>query len=573
MPVSRPTRPERLSVTTLSVCVLAFGAWFVTLGADLRDGGHAVALAWRLSLGDGVFTDEMNVQALGALCAVPVTWLWTHLFGVSGLVLTSRVFYLLLSVLVGAVCYAALRRALAPMTAALAVLVPLLALPYQLPVLSYNTAPILFVLLALSTGMAALWSRRGRWAAVAGASAAAAAVSNPTMTPGAVLLLLCLVMLSRQKPVITGVLVGGMAVTVPFVAWLLLGPGPAAISDTLSYTLAYQADRPPPSTRWATLVDTFGSNLGSPRYWPMWALAAAASIPFLPKFVRGLACVLVPFAAAAVSLRDDFTTDPPALFGRPVGTLAIVVSLALVVPLTVFVLQERRRDLTRMLALSLPAAALQTPIIGATTSSGPLLGVAVIGATPALAALAAGWVEMVRTYVPGRAVMVTGPALVVVVAGVLALRPFYDPFPWQLTARITSGPYAGLSTSPEQAALFDVLRRDTQRWLRPGGTVLFYGTIPGGYLIADSTPRTNILWLNDFGQANTQTLRYFSRKGGPPDVVFVEVRSASRAGGWDELAARDPLMGFVLRNYRVADAGTGKVYRIFEAGDAGPVSR
>ena len=128
-PESAGTLREMRLVRWSAILLAIFACWRSTVGADLSDDAHNIALAWRMSLGDAHFVDEMNPQATGSLLAVPFTWLWTQLFGMTGLVLASRIFFVAVAFGVGFLAYRALRTALRPVTAAIAVAAPLMALP------------------------------------------------------------------------------------------------------------------------------------------------------------------------------------------------------------------------------------------------------------------------------------------------------------------------------------------------------------------------------------------------------------------------------------------------------------
>ena len=101
-------RPGRLTLFTALVGLWALAR--VQLGFDYGDGPHAVGLAMRLADGDRPFVDEMNVQVMGSWPAVPFVWLWTHTVGTDGIILASRAYFVLLSLLVAHVSW----RAVAP---------------------------------------------------------------------------------------------------------------------------------------------------------------------------------------------------------------------------------------------------------------------------------------------------------------------------------------------------------------------------------------------------------------------------------------------------------------------------
>jgi hypothetical protein len=544
-------RREELLVRWGAVLLAIFACWWSTLGADLSDDGHNIALAWRMSLGDSPFVDEMNIQATGSLVAVPFTWVWTHLFGMTGLVLASRLFFVAVAFGVGFLAYRALRTTLRPVTAAIAVAAPLMALPYHLGQISYNTMPILGLVLGTAAGFAAILCRDRRWAFVCGAAVAVGVLSFPLVVIGGVMLLAAVLVLSRRREVVVSVALGGLAVAVPFGLWLLVCVGPSLVAETVRFTLDFQSLRLPVEQRGRLALDAYTFHLGLRKYWPMWAAALVAAIPMLPVRLRATAVAAVPLLAAVPSVHIVFNGPPGPAFGKLAGIYVTLLSMALLVPVSVWAAQRRRRDIGILIGLSLPVALVLVPLVASSTSSGVAWGVHVIGVCSLLMALAAGWCEMVADLMP-RARPLFGALLVVTIALLLALKPFKDPFPWQATTRITTGAFAGISTDAAGATRINETSAAAERWVEPGDGVLLYG-LAGDYLLTRGDPVTNIMWLGDFGATNQSTLNYFERSGRTPDVVFMNRALIDQLGGYDALASRDPLIAYIMTNYYVVD--------------------
>ena len=546
------TRHEELLVRWVAVLLAIFALWWSTLGADLSDDGHNIALAWRMSLGDSPFVDEMNIQATGSFLAVPFTWVWTNLFGTTGLVLASRFFFVAVAFGVGFLSYRALRTTLRPVTAAIAVAAPLMALPYHLGQISYNTMPILGLVLGTAAGFAAILRRDRRWAFVCGTAVAIGVLSFPLIVIGGLILLAAVLGLSRRREVVVSVALGGMAVAVPFGLWLLVGVGPSLVAETVRFTLDVQSLRLPVEQRGQVALDAYTFHLGLRKYWPMWATALVAALPMLPFRLRAAAVAAVPALAAVPSVHIVFNGPPGPAFGKLAGIYVTVLSLALLVPVSVWAAQRQRRDIGVLICLSLPVALVQVPLVAATTSSGVAWGVHVIGVCSLLMALAAGWCEMVADWVP-RARPLLGALLVVTIGLLLALKPFKDPFPWKATTRISTGAFAGISTDAAGATRIYETSAAAERWVEPGDGVLLYG-LAGDYLLTRGDPVTNIMWLADYGAGNQATLDYFQRSGRTPDVVFVNRSLIDELGGFNELAGRDPLIAYIVANYHVVDS-------------------
>lgn len=549
---------DRRSVVLL-LALVAFGCWYATLGASLRDDAHAVALAWRIARGDVPFQDEMNLQVLGALPAVAFVWVWLQLVGVTGLVLASRIFFVAFAAVIGVFAVRALRTRLGWGPACAAVITASLALPYNIAEVSYNTVALLMLVLASAAGFAAVQTLSRGWAAIAGVSVTVGMIILPQTAPGALVLLALVTAFTRRRQLLLALLGGVLVPATGFVLWVALHPGIQALVDTLNYTSEYQAQRGAPEQRLLRTVTTFGDQISEPVYWPMWLLTLVASIP-RSRAVARVALGLVPLAAAAPAWSHLFTAPGYVTFGDPAGMYGLILLTALTPPATSWAVANPRHPLTALLLLTAPVSLLAVPVLAATTSSGPLWGAPAVGAVPLLMALVAIWATRVSTH--GAATLALLPALLMVVA--LALRPFPGAVPWQLTERLSEGAFWGLRATPGNAEMIRATTRASSQLLHPNEPVLFYGTRPGGYLVADEPPATNILWIDNFGEAGRVTLEYLCRTGRDPEVVFVEEGSATRAKGWKGLEKADPLMAYVAENYRLVADDVGGVYRVYE---------
>jgi hypothetical protein len=555
---------ESIAVGIAVAIIFLVLLWRITLGASLGDDAHVLALALRMAQGDRPFIDEMNLQALGSVWGVPLTWLWTHLVGLNGLVLVSRLGYLAFALGAGAAAYRALRVSFRPVVAATAVALPLLAPPYNLLDLGYNTAPIALGILGLCAAHAALTipgtPAGRRWALAAGAATASAVFSNPLTFAAGVVLLAGTALLARRRAVILPLTVGAAAVT-GFALVFFASVGFGAIRRTLDYTSAYRESDQTNVERFAAQFAPYRFYVWRPRFLPAAALALLSAAPRLPPRVRAVClvgaaiAVVVPsfFAFGAVGALGRVNTRP-AMGTLPAVTLVLLV-VVLALPVTAWAVRRRRRDIGMLLAIGLPAGLVGVFTVTVGTLSSSPWGAALVGGAPAVTALAAGWAVMAigAWRGLGRAACA---ALVAATLGLLVLTPFRDGFPWQLDARVASGPYAGVLTSPATQRQLLGVEQAAARWLRPGDGVLFYA-LPGGYLLLDAPMDTNLLWLGSYGAANQATLDWFARTGRRPRVVVIAWAIAGRPGGLARIARRDPLMAYLLQNYRVVEAATG----------------
>ncbi|HSP60242.1 MAG TPA: hypothetical protein VLO09_04210 [Ornithinimicrobium sp.] len=544
-----PGPVARLVVVLATVGLLVLGLWRVRLGADLGDGTHVVALAVRMAQGDQVLTDEMNLQALGSLLAVPFTVAWLQLVGTEGIVLASRVFYLVLGLGVGVVAYRGLRTRFPVAAAFPAVVLMLVPTPYNLLVTSYNTVPVLSFGLATCAGLAALSTRSARWGVVAGAALALAVLAHPASLPTAAVLGGALLVLGRRGPAATGVLLGGGTLSALVLLVILLGPGLGALRDTVTWTAEYQASRPPPAVRLGTAAERYAEGLLSWRHVPALVLAAVATVPVLSWRSRAVAAAAVPVAVVAAAwwtaLRGDLDREPVGLLS---GAFVLLAVPLLLLPVVRWAAVTGDRDVRLLLVLTLPTAAVGVVSFSLVTSAAVTWGVGAPPAQPLLGALAAGtvvWASRHGTPALGAGVAV---ALVLCLLVIHPLRSFRDPPPWDLGGPVAAGPLAGLRTTEEHREADCQLRATVGAWAREGDGTFFYAR-PAGYLYGGAGMDTNLLWLSDFGAAGARTVQWWQEEDRWPDLAVVHLGTVRAAGGWEALAARDPVVAALDEEY------------------------
>ncbi|WP_122262855.1 hypothetical protein [Ornithinimicrobium cerasi] len=583
----RDTRsdPQSRVVAVLTLALVALALWRVRQGVDLGDGAHVVAIAVRLAEGDVPLADELNLQSLGSLAAVPFTWVWLQLVGLEGVVLASRTFYLALALGAGALGYAALRTGFRPLPAFVAVVLACTPTPYNLLVTSYNTVPGLALGVATFTGYAAVARRSGRWAAVAGVALAVAVVSHPSALPGAAVLgLLLLVLLLRRGGPARGLLIGGGAASAVVVLAILLGPGLGALLTTVAYTTDYQSARPDPLVRLARTAEDFLQAMTSLPYLPVLALALIASTGRVPARGRAVAAVLVPVAAALPAVAR---VEAPVQVGGTSGSYAVMVALVLLVPVLLWAGRGGDRDLLLLLALAAPGL-VGLLVYASLTTAAARWGAVVPPVVPLLGVVGLGVVAMVAdargepwtrgeplARVPatversphgvGVATLVATALVTTSLLGTHALRSFRDPAPWIATLRVDEGPNAGLRTSPEMRYEECAWRLLFDAWVAPGEGLLAYG-MPAAYLYTDGPTDSAIVWLGDFGAANQDVVDWLDRTGRWPDVVAVQRPVGTE---WEEKSTTDPLLARLAAEYGPLTY-TGQFYVLRRDGSTEP---
>lgn len=541
---------ERWGVIVLCLVLVVYAVWRLPLGSDNADGAHVVALALRLARGDRPLVEEMNLQAFGALPAVPFVWVWDTLVGSTALVLASRVWFVVLVAVVGVVVYRALRIGFEPLICAASAAAALVGTPYNLWVVSYSSLPVSCLVAATAAGYAACRTGRARWGVATGAFAAASGAAHAVSAAAGMALLvvvgLVLLSLGRRRALV-GLIGGVVLVAGPVVLWLLLVPGVEGVRETLAYTIDYQANRASPTERFASFVwlhVSFGSTLAAV---PALLLAALAAAPGPPR-VRALAAVALPPATLLVMV--------PALLAREVsqdgaaaGVSLLLFVLAALPAVLVVARKHRDRDLVLLLIPALAVLVVGLPSLVATSSAhsthapgmaawAPLTMVCVLG-LGRLANRSPTWGRWGRATVAG---LVVGSVLTL-----HSLTVFRGSLPQETHVLIGSGPAAGLRGTPCEAdgghqrqAAAALLPQDASR--------LIFGS-PGDYLHGSGPMDTNILWLSAFGAANQQTVDWIERSGRRPEVVLVNTYTVVNNHGWAHLVATDPLVAWVDSGY------------------------
>lgn len=531
-----------------ALVVVAFAVWRTTTGVDLGDGTHVVALAMRMAQGDAPLSDELNLQALGSLPAVPFTWLWLHTVGVDGIVLASRLFFVLFALGVGWLAYRALRTGLPPVPAFVAVTLMLLATPYSLLITSYNSTPLLGLGLATCAAFAALQLRSGRWAALAGVALAVTVLAHPATLPPAALLAVLIVVLARRGQVVRGLFTGGVGAALLIVLALLAGPGLAALVDTVTYTIDYQSDRRSPGERLVRAVGMHAEGLFAWRNVPALALGVLAAIPAVPPRWRAVAAAAAPVMLAAAVIWATRRAPDELLLGSVASAYLVLVGLLLAPAVVLMVREAGDPALRQLLVLTGPPALLGLVSLSMTSSASAKWGVAAAPVQPFVGvAILAVLLFLARHR--GRLIsLVAAGAVLVSLCGVHTLRVFRDPSPDLLDARVSGGPLAGLLARENMVEEDCWLQTAVGSWVDPGESVFFWRA-PAGYTYSTARMDTPLIWLADFGAANAVGVEWMNEHDRWPDVAFVHANVIRTSGGWDAVVARDPILAVLDRDY------------------------
>lgn len=542
-------RSQTRAVAVVAVVLVAIAALKATYGISFFDDGHYAAVPLRLAAGASLLTDEMTAQSLGFVLAAPFTLVWKALFGTSGLVLALRLYYIVLATVAGVSSFVLLRPSFRALPSALAVTVPLLAPPYSILGVSYNTTAQMCFMLALALTVAAVRDHNVRLAALAGGFASFGAVSYPPLGLAAIAFFIAAALVSRDRTIILAAFAGAAGVLAVAVVYLLATSSIADARIMLDYSSAAWAWSPM-SERVAYVLGKTRDSLGRWTLLPMWALAVAAAWPWRSKRVGAWAAAAIPFAAALPAVLRLSSGADPLVFGVLPSTFALTFLAGAVVPAVAFARRERRPDLTRALVLGAAFSAVAVPLVALSTSAGWHWGLPVVGVTPLLVAVTAAWAMQAEEGAGDACAAVAALGALGAIVALLFSVSFKDEPPARLSSRIRTGALAGIATTAERAQEIWGIEEVARRIVRPTDRVLVVNG-PLGYLLTGGVPHTNAAWIA-LGPHGTFTVDYFARNGAP-DVVLLARNPLQERGGLVEAAKTDPLVAYTVENYRIAE--------------------
>jgi hypothetical protein len=547
-------RRTTLGVSAVWAVLLALAVHRASVGQSFYDDTFYAVVPWRFAHGARFLIDEMSLQSVGSMVAVPLAWAWEHTVGLTGLVLAIRLLWVGLAAIGVALCARLLRGSAAYAVAQLAAVLVLLAPPYHVFAPTYNTVSSLLLTLAALCSFAALRDRRASLASCAGIALVLAAASYPPLALASLVLLATFVLLSKDlrlasfsvlAALVTGVIVGtalfGRVSIADFGAALALGSANVASFSS-------------PLGKMQWVFGNTAAALVSPWLWPMWALAITASVARVPARARAAAMALLPVAAAlpgaALIARGEHLA-----FGTSAGSWLITLCAGAVLPSVLAARRLDRQDLLRLLLVAAPASAVGYVTVAYFTNSTWNRGMPAIALAPLAVGIFVCWGTSLaeegglRTFIPAAL------AALLVVFALLYATVFSDAQLDEAHVRVTHGAYAGLLTSVAHRDALDDLAKRAPRWVKPDSRVTFLGQ-GEAYLAVGGRPYTPAAWLY-LGRGDSAGIRYIEREGHRPDVFFVNDADVEYAGGYQHAPQRDPMLRWVLNRYRRVDTAGG----------------
>lgn len=531
--------------------LVLFAVWRSTLGVTFADDGYYVSMALRLAHGGRVFADELFVQALGSLPTVPVAWLWERLFGIDYLAIVLRLFYVALAGGAAAALFGSLRRIVGVSGAASAAAVLVLAPPFNIVGLSYNSLGMLSLALAAAFSHRAIAEKRfGVAVAAAVCAVLAVAAYPPLVVPVAAMAVLVLA-LARDRCVALGVGVGLTAALAVLGIWFALTATPGDVRSTLEFAAVQRVVDTGLAERLSLLWTRSRESLITPSLAPMWLGAAAAAL--MPwRRARVAALALVPLLAALPSMRSLTAGADHTVFGVLGATYLITATAGLLAPVVTTMVRQRDGEAVRLLAVSATAGLLGYLVVGYSTQAGWHWGIPLVGLIPLTVALFGLWTRTIAEESRAAAMLSTVVTTLLLVA-LLTVTPFKSPRIPALTETVKSGAYAGLRVEPGRNAAIEQLQAAGDRWVTPNDRV-FIVNGPGVYPLVGGRAYTPSVWYVP-GGASPATIAYFDSREQWPDVALITPDPGTAP-------ADDPLNARIVAEYRRMGSAAGfGVYR------------
>lgn len=544
----------------VSIAIVGLAVWRAKFGMSFQDDGYYAMTTIRLAQGARLFVDELFLQSLGFLAAVPFAKLWTSLFGMTGVVLALRLFYVAVAAIAAVIVYRLLRPSFGPWASLAGAAVPLLAPAYGLLSVTYDTMAALGLILGCAFAFAAVRDRRRWLAAAAGVATAFAAVSYPPLAVAAVALLVTLAVRSRDRRLVGAMSLGAAVVVALFAVWLLACTPVADLVTAFRFITGSWPNMPKSVHGARVAVDAWELLVALGQSWglPLWVWFCPAGLASIVAWcagrvtpprarARGIALALLPVALALPVLADW------AIMGRTAALWTLggnyLIAFVLFASPPVFAGLWRRVSDRRDLALmALPVGLTGFVMVVLSSNASIHWASAIVGLAPLALAVVVCWIGEIAETAGSAAGAWATTVLLVAMLVLLFGSAFKDGAPLTLSHTIVTGAYAGITTDSGHASEVAELGRLAARWVGPS-TTLTVMAMPGAYLVAGGVPVTDAVWLNP-GPIDVFTVDYLDHGGRWPDVVLVPL---SLAGQSRAAIAADPFLSVVASRYRLVE--------------------
>jgi len=486
--------PRFATAVVLVAGLFALGALMhrMRFSADLSDETFSIALPYRFALGDRPFIDEVSTAQTAGVLLLPFVWLFVKLTGGSaGIVLFVRFVHLFIKAIAAMAVHSAVRGWMSAPSALAVSLVPFAFVPHSIPNVGYNVLGMTLLVIGsfTSAGAIAIVDRkaRSRGLALAGFAYGLATFAYPPLAPAAIVATLMLVgccPTDRLRAALAFV-VGGVLSLVILLP-VLVPAGPKGILD--SFRFGSELVPRQPAKLEAIVMELWHSA-------PNLLVGATALLAFV-GFARRRTLTMLIVPVVVVVTIFWFQDDAPTAR----GAMRLVSYTALIAPALLFTVRSHERALRGGLLIVVPSlvAGLATAFASSNGTDNGAIGfepASVLFAALAVVALERAYAERLWTLVPPLVLTMT-----------LVLRSYqfvYRDAPMEaLTTLVRSGPFRGIRTTAQHAAVFADLEAIMRKYDRPEGRLLVVYEHPGCYLFSRMRPSSNTVWpLSYFGQA------------------------------------------------------------------------
>ncbi|HYI10857.1 MAG TPA: hypothetical protein VEK57_17485 [Thermoanaerobaculia bacterium] len=504
--MKRPPLPFLLAAL-FAVTIAGFATWRIFYGVDFSDEAFYVAMPYTFALGNQPFVHELALQQTAGLLVTPFTRAYVALRGSEGIVLTFRVLFLLLAALTGCAIFRLARSAGGAAAAVVVSVLPFVIVPGILSV-SYNTLGMNFLCAGACLAAHGVLRENRTSLLLAGPALIVGAFAYPTLiVPGTLSAFVTAVWLARQgrKQDWRAFVYGWLASAV--IAFLVVASlGWDNLATSLLYMLRHArhgGDQGKLETLWTALRTSAPYET-----WKLYLLGITGLTTIFVRKYRWLGLAVMNVLLASFRDRSDWrvvasVTTYAALYLAPVAAVA-----------------AWRRGGAPIAAIVLFPGLAAAFITAWTSSNGfpnAMIGAyTVLTAALVLAVMAAE--DLGKTIIP----LVTAIIIATTASSIFSFVYVDSELPY-LTARVPSGPYAGLYTTPQRRDFVAQIAADVARHAK-GKKALFYDSFPAGYLFVDTAPRIEGTWIPFAiafpGFDRTWYTSYYAQPENRPDVVF-----------------------------------------------------
>lgn len=509
-------RPSPAALMAGFAAVIAFVLTAVRLfyGVDFTDEAIYAIIPYRFALGAKPFVDEMLFHQTSALFTYPVVKLFQAVTGgPTGIILFLRFVWLAAMSGVAAVVWSSLRGKLAA-AASVLVALPCVAFIFgAIPALSYNTLGFAFMTVGFFIAYRSVTEEKPNLLYLAGVFHACAVAVYPSLAVAVVVFAVSLLFVAKKPAAVLRYAAGGAVIAVLFAAaFVIAGAGNVISSYRMTSSIgAYGGGL----RKFGDILKALWVNYSGKKLFLAVALIIWLGRKANPKAAWLLAASLPLFALS-------FGGFPGNLFSTGYVTYLFFLG-------PVFYLLSRRDKAAGVLFWLIWLPSLAAGLATSLTSSNGYWAAAV-GLFPGmLATLALMRLALIalRPETDGRvsaiAVIALMVPLIVFVGAQFTTRAYGDDSPADLTARVTTGGYAGLYTTYGKLAYLENLQRDLRSASAGARTVMFFDAFPGGYLLTDLKPLTNLAWVPPseyfYHVDRGMIMDYYGVKRAYPDLV------------------------------------------------------